>query len=329
MLGKQIPIKIPPTESPKLIVVIDTEEEFDWSSEPMREANSVSAMSLVGRVQDIFDEYSIIPCYVVDFPVASKKEGHEILKEIYSSGRCEIGAHLHPWVNPPFDEELTKYNTFPGNLPIDLEREKLKKLRTAIYDAFGVETKIYKAGRYGVGEHTAEILEEAGFEIDLSICPPVDFTSIGGPDFSDFLSEPYWFGNRRLLEIPVTGAFVGWAGPLSKPLYNLAYKFKKFRLPGLLSKSAAVDRLILSPEGFDTDDHKKITNFLYNKGVRTFTWSFHSPSVVPGCTPYVKNDVDLQKFLDSFRKYFDFFFDELNGEASTPTMLKCQLERTQ
>lgn len=317
MLTNKRPIRIEARETPILIVVIDTEEEFDWTVEPKRESNSVLAMREIDKVQCIFDEYSIIPCYVVDYPVVSKKEGYELLKQIHNRGGCEIGAHLQPWVNPPYDEELTRRNTFPGNLSKALEREKLKVLGSSIKAKFGIQPKIYKAGRYGVGQNTASILEELGYEIDVSICPSFDFSEEGGPNFTDFDCRPYWFGNSKILEIPLTSGFVGWAGTASKPLYKVASKLNKLKVPGILSRISAVDRLLLSPEGFNHDEHIKITKFLYDRGIRIFTWSFHSPSVVPGCTPYVRNDLQLHHFLDSFHKYFDYFFTELKGEAST------------
>lgn len=326
MFFKKQPINIPASEPPKLIVVVDTEEEFDWTIDPKREANSVLAMREIDRVQNIFDEYSIVPCYVVDYPVASKKEGYELLKQIYDRGGCEIGAHLQPWVNPPYDEELSRRNTFPGNLSENLEREKLKVLGASIKANFGLEPKIYKAGRYGLGPNTATILQELGYEIELSVCPTFNFLVEGGPNYTKFKSEPFWFGDTRILEIPLTSAFVGWAGKISIPLYEIANKLTKLKVPGVLSRISAVDRILLSPEGFDFKEHKKITKFLYDKGVRIFTWSFHSPSVVPGCTPYVNNDKELKKFLGSFREYFDYFFTELEGEASTPTMIKHYLE---
>ncbi len=329
MLVNQKIIKLPQDMPPKLIVVIDTEEEFDWSSAPSRDATSVSAMRHIQRVQNIFDEYNLVPCYVVDYPVASKKESYEVLKDIQQGGRCEIGAHLHPWVNPPFDEEISGFNTFPGNLPSNLEEEKLRILHAVIKANIGIDTKIYKAGRYGFGPSSTDILQRLGFDIDLSFCPPVDYSKEGGPDFSSYKAEPFWFGGTKILEIPVTGAFVGWAGVASKSIYRIANRLIKLRVPGVLAKISAVDRLMLSPEGFDTDEHIKITNCLYKRGVRTFTWSFHSPSVVPGNTPYVKNELELIRFLDSFRKYFDYFFNELQGVASTPTGIKRQLERIQ
>ena len=123
---------------PKLIVVVDTEEEFDWAADPDPNAKSVSAINKLHLVQEIFDEYGIAPCYVVDYPIASSKESVDVLKPILERGGCEIGAHLHPWVNPPFGESLTRANMYPGNLSRDLEYEKLDQLTDTITSAFGV-----------------------------------------------------------------------------------------------------------------------------------------------------------------------------------------------
>jgi len=326
VLGLNAPIKLPKEMQPQLIVVIDTEEEFDWGDPVDRNQTGVTAMDYIYRVQDIFDEYGIVPCYVVDYPVVSQKSGCRALQKIFNEGRCEIGAHLHPWVSPPLEEVMSPKNTFPGNLDPSLEKEKLQILIDKIESVFGVKPTAYKAGRYGVGENTTNILDELGFEVDLSLCPPVDYSAESGPDFSSFSAEPFWFGrNNNLVEIPVTGAFVGWAGEFSKPIYNFAMKFKKYKLPGVFSRLSLVDRLMLSPEGFNSADHIKLTHDLYRRGVRTFTWSFHSPSVVPGHTSYVQNEQQLEEFLGMFRTYFDFFFNQLGGEATTPTKLRRQL----
>ncbi len=327
MLNHHPAIKFPHDHPAQLIVVIDTEEEFDWSKKPDKNAIAVSAMEKIHRVQDIFDDYQITPCYVIDYPIASQSAGYEPLQEIFTAGHCEIGAHLHPWVNPPFDEELTFSNMYPGNLSRSLELSKLKNLSQQIEQVFGFSPEIYKAGRYGVGQHTAEILKELGFTIDLSICTSYDYRQDGGPDFSDAHAEPFWFAQRleeqnALLEIPLSGAFVGYAGKAGKHIYNLAHYFEVIKARGILSRLNIVDRLMLSPEGYTSKEHIKLTKFLYNKGVRTFTWNFHSPSVVPGMTAYTQNEQELTQFLDSFRYFFDFFFSQLGGQASTPTQLR-------
>jgi len=168
---------------------------------------------------------------------------------------------------------------------------------------------------------------QLGYQIDLSYCPSFNHGGDGGPDYSDAHAEPFWFdGDKMLLEIPLSGSYVGSAGTASKDLYNFAQRYKKFKLPGILSKLGVVDRLVLTPEGYTHEEHIKITKSLYQKGVRTFTWSFHSPTVMPNTTPYVNNEQDVKKFLDSFYQYFDFFFNTMSGVATTPTKLKSQLE---
>ena len=99
---------ISPEEKPRLIVVIDTEEEFDWSQSFSRTNTSVQSMKWIDRVQTIFDSYGITPVYVIDYPIASQPDGYQPLKDIHADGRCIIGAHLHPWVNPPFSEVVNR-----------------------------------------------------------------------------------------------------------------------------------------------------------------------------------------------------------------------------
>ena len=328
MFDNRRPIDISGLERPLLLVVIDTEEDFDWDAEPRRDATRVDSMTFIHRVQEIFDEYGIRPCYVADYPIADHWSSASVLKEIHDTGRCEIGAHLHPWVCPPYSEPLTRANMYPGNLEAALELEKLARLASRIEEVFGQRPTSYKAGRYGFGPATASALERLGFNVDLSICPAYNHGSDGGPDYSREAARPFWFGEGgRLLEIPLTAGFVGWAGRARRSVYNFGSRLEKLKAPGVLSRLGVVDRLVLSPEGFTPAEHSKLTRFLLKEGVRTFTWSFHSPSVVPGNTPYVHTDRDLSRFLDSFRRYFDFFFGDLGGATATPRELRTRLEQ--
>ncbi len=321
------PIQLNNDFAPRLIVVVDTEEEFDWSSDPSPRNNATTAMDSLFRVQEIFDEYSIVPCYVIDYPIATQENSVDILREILKDGRCELGAHLHPWVNPPFGEELTRSNMYPGNLVEGLEHKKLNELAEQILMSFGVKARAYKAGRYGLGSNSLRIIKSLGFDIDLSVCTGFDYRADGGPDFSDFPATPSWLDDQRsMLEIPLSGAFVGPLGKFSKHFYNVAGYLHFLKARGILSRLGLVDRLMLSPEGYETEEHVKLSRFLFDQGVRTFTWNFHSPTVVPGMTMYTQTEKDVQHFLDKFRRFFDFFFNEMKGVASTPTLLKAELE---
>ncbi|HEX9802908.1 MAG TPA: glycosyltransferase, partial [Gammaproteobacteria bacterium] len=163
------PARLPPDQPPLLLVVIDTEEEFDWRLPHSRENTSVSAIAAQGRAQEIFARHGIVPTYVVDYPVATTPAAVGILKSFSSRGACRIGAHLHPWVNPPHLEIVNATNSYPGNLPPALERAKLTALTEAIVQSFGTAPVVYKAGRYGLGPATAGILEELGYRVDVSV----------------------------------------------------------------------------------------------------------------------------------------------------------------
>jgi hypothetical protein len=286
-------------------------------------------MRYVGRIQNIFDQYGITPTYVVDHPIVSQSEGSGPLLEIYSSGRCLIGAHLHPWVNPPFEEAVNPFNSFPGNLPRSLEAAKLKVLTDCIGEKFGQRPIIYKAGRYGVGPNTAEILEEQGYEIDLSVCPYMDYAAEGGPDFTSSSPVPYRFGKQGLLEVPLTVGFAGLLRRWGPQLHRAASRGLSAFLhgPGVLARLGLLNKIWLSPEGYLGRDLITLARALYRDGLRIFSFAFHSPSVDYGHTPYVRSQRDLQDFLSRCRMFFDFFMGDFGGVPTTPLELKAELAR--
>lgn len=315
----------PLDDVPTLMVLVDTEEEFDWSQPLASENTGVVSMRAQERAHRIFDKYGIKPIYVADYPVVSQKDGVEPLRELLADGKCTIGAHLHPWVNPPFDEVVCNINSYPGNLPETLERDKLHRLTDMIEQSFGQRPVVYKAGRYGAGFNTAAILDELGYEIDASVLAWSDLSGDEGPDFSHCGSMPYWFGDhRRLLEIPMTVGYVGAlrsAGPTLHGLLRSATGMT-LHLPGIFSRAGLFERIVLTPEGITSEEHVKLTRALLAAGQRVFSFTYHSPSLAPGNTPYVQSDADLSAFLDKFERYFDFFFGDIGGRAATPLEIK-------
>ena len=318
-------VDFPPETRPLLTVVVDTEEEFDWT-QPFSSANvATTHIRHQARAHRIFEKYGLTPTYLVDFPVVHNEDSRGVLRELADGGHCSIGAPLHPWVNPPIEEKVELRSSYPGNLPASLERAKLARLTEGIAEGFGQRPIIYRAGRYGVGAATAGILEDLGYEIDTSVVPYSDFSAELGPDFGARGQRPYWFGTRRrLLEIPLT---VGWAGLLAdagKPLHDLVQSMplKKLRAPGLLARLGLFERIRLSPEGISFDEMRRLTLALLRRGLRTFSLTYHSPSLDVGCTPYVRTTADLDRFLSTIERYLAFFVEELGGLASTPTAIR-------
>jgi hypothetical protein len=314
-------VAAPPAGAPKLLVVVDTEEEFDWSKPHSRAETRVDHIKHQDRAQNIFERYGVRPTYVVDYPVASQEAGYQPLRDWLVGDKCQIGAHLHPWVNPPFDEELSLGNSYPGNLPPALEKAKLACLTTLIEANFGVRPTIYRAGRYGIGPATGAILEELGYEIDSSVVPYTNFRRDQGPDFSDFDTGPFWFGPKeRVLEMPLTVAWYGQLNGFGKQLqpFLMSTLGLALHLPGLLARSRLLERIRLTPEGASFAELKRLLDAMLSAGERLFIFSYHSPSLVPGNTPYVGTESELQRFLALIDQFCEYFFGRCGGEASTP-----------
>ena len=311
---------------PVLTVIIDTEADFDWKAPFSRDAHDTGSMLHQQRTQGLFDRYGIKPTYLIDYPIATDQAACRVLKSFQDEGRADIGIQLHPWTNPPFDELLSTRNSYPSNLPKDLQREKIECLIQAVGDHLGVQSKVFKAGRYGFNDDTAELLEEMGLEIDTSVVPFTDFRPVGGPNFETCPHRPFWFGQgRRLLELPVTrnlcGLFGQSIGPALLPALQSRFGMA-CHLPGMLARTHLLDRLTLTPEGMALGDLKRLTRTLIARGERVFTFVFHSPSVAAGNTPYVQNDEELQAFLRRIEQYLRFFTEELGGEGRSAIDLR-------
>ncbi len=225
-------------------------------------------------------------------------------------------------------------NSFACNLDPPVEAAKLRVLHAEVSSAFGSAPLIYKAGRYGIGVSTLDILRELGFQIDTSVNPHMNFTSMHGPDFRGFPESPSVIAGW-LAEIPCTTGFAGAAWRSGERLHDIttASVLRRLRAPGVLARLGILNRINLSPETSTLAEMIRLTRALLKRGIRTFTLSFHSPSVEAGHTPYVRTAADLRRFLDRVQAYFDFFFGDLGGRSATPldvrTSLVAALEDTQ
>ncbi len=322
------PVHVPADTPPRLFIVVDTEEEFDWAA-PFSRANvSVTAIDEIGRLQDVLRPYRVKPTYVIDYPVATTPESARRLARFAGKDECQIGAHLHPWVNPPATEPLGTVTSYACNLGADLERAKIAALRDAIAANLGVAPRVYKAGRYGFGRTTAATLEALGFDVDVSVNPHMNYEADGGPSFEGFQPVPGWFGERRrLLELPCTTAFVGAARRLGSSLHRAASApfLQRFKAVGVLARTGTLNKIMLSPEGSTYDEMVAVTESLVEDGVRTLSLTFHSPSLKPGCTRYVRSAAERDAFLKTIDRYCNYFFTTVRGVATTPADLYDEL----
>jgi hypothetical protein len=133
--------------------------------------------------------------------------------------------------------------------------------------------------------------------------------------------QPAWFGRGdELLEIPLSCGFHGTLrslGPAVFPKLSSPTGMR-MRMPGVFARSGLLERIRLTPEGVDLAANVRLVRSLYQQGGRVFTLTYHSPSLVPGMTPYVSTEGDLATFLETLDGFFRFFAEGLGGRPSTP-----------
>lgn len=308
----------PPSWPPTLVVVIDTEEEFDWNAPFDPTSTSVTNIGLQAMAQDIFDRHGVVPTYVVDYPVASTPASAAVLRGFAAEGRCEIGAHLHPWVNPPINDQVQGRYSYPGNLPPSLQRQKLQVLTETIAAVFGSKPRVYKAGRYGIGTATPSILHKLSYTVDASVVPHTDFSEDGGPDFRDAPADPFMI-DAQILELPLSVHFVGRLAKYGPRLFPhiSGGTARRLHMIGCLSRLGLLSRLRLTPEGHSLADLVRQTRSAFAAGTRLFMLTYHSSALLPGATQYVRTAADQRAFLATLDRYLRFFVAELGGRPDT------------
>ncbi len=165
-------------------------------------------------------------------------------------------------------------------------------------------------------------------KFDSSVVPHANFSADGGPDFTEIAGNPFWFGpTGSVLELPLT---VGWCGLLRQharslePLKNSTIG-RRCHMAGVMARLGLFDRIRLTPEDMNFADLQRLTRTMLHSGKRLFSLTYHSPSLTPGHTPYVRDRAELDCFLTLIEKYCEFFFARCGGKPSTPQELRDSL----
>jgi len=320
----------------KLVVTIDTEED-QWGRYVV-DGHTLNNISQITRLQDLFDEFAVIPTYLITYPVATDKTAVSILSEILQRERCEIGMHCHPWNTPPYGEAMTERNSMLCNLPAELQKEKLTQLHGVIVESFGSVPVSFRAGRWGYGQHAAASLHSLGYKVDTSVLPFVDWSRQYGPNFSDSDPAPYRFHydhiltahpSGPMLEVPATIGFAGLTSSsfekanrvhhiLTRPPYN------RLRAAGMLHRCGVLQKIWLSPENSTGNEMITLAKSMIRKGAQVLNLFFHSPTLQPGLTPFVRNEADRLEFMGRIKIFLRFAADagfEPIALGSTPSVV--------
>ena len=285
------------------ILSVDTEEEWDWSGEFPQKDFSVSNVRQIPKLQAFCEELGIRPTYFTDYAVAENPDAVEILKAIVDTNTCEIGAHLHPWCNPPFHGITEERESHIVNLPVSQVEEKLDTLIELLNKNFGVMPNAFRSGRWGINGEVLNLLEKKGFQVDSSMYP---FYKNKYFNCEQTTLTPYWpdynkpvlkDSQRNMIEIPVTVGFNRKDFSTMLKIYNAIEHslLRHLHLTAIFWHTRLLRKLHLSPELTSGKDMQPLIDSALNNNHPVIHMYLHSSSLIDGATGFMKqkNSFDI------------------------------------
>ncbi|MEO0399763.1 MAG: glycosyltransferase [Pseudomonadota bacterium] len=301
----------------KLLVTVDTEEEFNWSSFDAN-AYTVSDPRHIDRFQTLCAEADARPLYFLTYPLLKDDRTAAYFKSLKATRAADCGLHLHQWTTPPLGGFADVYYSWQGNLPTDIYEEKLKNLADAFADVFGDEATAHRAGRYGVTPAAYGPLARIGITHDFSPSPAFDFSKDGGPNFHQMSNRAFVLETLNagsVITVPATGARAVRGGSHFLRGGGVAPGFTQSPHASLLRTAfqppSITAPMRLSSEGARFDDLQALAKHLAGGDAPILTLSLHSTTLTPGVTPYGANEAAVDEFLETTRRFLQFFASEL------------------
>lgn len=307
------------------VLSIDTEEEWDWSG-PFPEDNfSVENLQQLPKFQDFCETLNIRPTYFVDYAAADNPDSVKALKTFSNNNLCEIGAHLHPWCNPPYFGESGEKESHVINLPISQVEEKLDALITLLNKHFNITPNSFRTGRWGIDRNVLQLLVKKGFQVDSSMYP---FYKNKYFNYEKVILEPYWpdYNNpikrgsqRNIVEIPVTVGFNRKNFSVMLKIYNIITHslLSHLRLTGIFWHTRLLRKIYLSPEVTSGQDMQDLVDFALNNQHPVIHMYFHSSSLIDGATGFMPGENTHDTICDNIKHVIEYTQKKANVKFCT------------
>jgi hypothetical protein len=312
----------------KFIISIDTEGDNQWE---FGSALTTENIQFVPRFQELCTGFRIKPVYLVTSEVCADPFARKIFTSYWKEEAAEIGAHLHLWTTPPFEErDGYRFNDpnhgFANELQSDLLNAKISSLTKEIESAFGKRPTSFRSGRYGFNENVAAALSQNGYLIDSSVTPLLSWSSYkglpggeGGPDFIDTKPFPYRysFPGGSITELPVT--ILATRFPLNRS-NTLARSFTRNVDHSIILKAFRKfffrdQPLWFRPNPWMTMDHfRELLDEAFRIDLPYIVMMFHSSELMPGCSIYRPDNKSIENLFTLLENFFNLL--EKNQIAS-------------
>jgi hypothetical protein len=300
------------------VISIDTEADNQW--EPGCDI-TLKNIKFIPRFQNLCSKYRIRPTYLVTSEVCEDDFAKEILSEYLLKNSAEVGAHLHSWTTPPFqDKDGYRFNdrnhAFASELPVHLMNEKIKVLAAQIETSFGVRPQSFRSGRYGFNENVAKCLVDNSFLVDSSVTPFTSWSThpgipggIGGPDFFDQTPIPfnYHFEKGSLVEIPITILPTKFPLNVSNSLAEFYFRNVSKSIPLKVIRKLRYKNqpLWLRPHNWMSIDlFEELLVESFNRRLPVIVMMFHSSELMPGSSKNYANEAAIEKLYLLLEEFF-------------------------
>jgi hypothetical protein len=320
------------------VLSVDTEEEWDWKTEFPQYNVQVENIQAIEGFQQECNRIGIRPTYFVDYPVVNNPESVQVLKSIDQAGQCEIGAHLHPWCNPPMTADNGEFSSHVVNLPVDLVEQKLVNLLNKLRASFGNNIRSFRTGRWGINSAVMGLLIKQGITVDSSVYPYYRnnyFNCDGAP------VEPYWpdlsnplqvqsqAQQSSIFEVPVSVGFNHVQFTLCDKIHKLSNTrlLSFLRIPGIIWQLKLLRKIYLSPELASTTDMQTLIKVLLKRKAPIVHMNLHSSSLID--LPYSNHPFTREQILENMKQTVSYLQKHANVTFCTISEAKVILTQNQ
>lgn len=290
------------------IITIDTESDNQWD---LSKAQTTENARFIPRFQELCEQFSFFPVYLIDYSMANDDFLTEYLKEKAKSNLCEIGMHLHAWDTPPVIEHNTERRPYLVEYPMDVMKRKVETLLECLTTRFDQNIVSHRAGRWIINENYLLLLEDVGIKFDCSVTPGMTWSGdvgkyAGAVEYNERVQiAPYIIPGTSICEVPVSihkirGTKVSTNGNTISTVKDMVRHFTGKKIWMRPSLCQYDDMLLLLEYVKENDAYLE--------------FMMHSSEFMPGGSPYYVSEDDIDDMYDSLQKLFVRISDQFIGK---------------
>jgi hypothetical protein len=191
-------------------------------------------------------------------------------------------------------------------MPLALLDAKLGSLTEALRENLGVAPRVFRMGRFDLGEQIVRLLLQHGFLVDSSIAP-LRWVP-GGHDHFLASADPHWLmqGNEpsSLLEVPLT--MVPVLRHSERLVYRLAQSMPRGKSDLLLARFRPTAALGIHPAWYPLASMKWAVRLHRRRGGRVLNMFFHSSELAPGASPKFRTEAAVQRLVKKIGTFLEW-----------------------